>query len=244
MQRFYIPVLDANQKEVRLADSRLVHQCGKVLRMKPGSQFTLFDAAGNEAEYELKSVSKKDLEARRVKELGPSEAEPAIEVHLWQGIPKKPATFEWIVQKATELGVSHIHPLITRRTETEFPGKPTRLEVIAMEAAEQCGRRSLPVIHKPAKLAQALLSVAPAISAPAAATWIAYEAHEGDPFSKSLPKMRSQSPLHLFIGPEGGFAEDEMETAKKTGASLFSLGPRILRTETAAVAVLAGVLTA
>ncbi len=157
--------------------------------------------------------------------------EPAIRVSLYQAIPKKTALFEWVVEKATELGVSTIHPLITERTEKRRLSKFERLERIAVEATEQCNRLRVPLIHHPVSFETALSQVKNG--------YLAYEFAEGMDLLDYGKGLTAGGALQLFIGPEGGFGQKEVNLAKKAGIKIYTLGPRILRTETAAMASLA-----
>ena len=156
--------------------------------------------------------------------------ESKIEIHLYQAIPKKTALFEMVVQKATEIGVSHIYPLITDRTEKHRINKFERLFTIAVEATEQSRRIKVPIIHHPVNFQEVVKKTENA--------YMAYEYEEKKFLSDYLPEIKKNKVAHLFIGPEGGFAQQEIDAALKNGVKTFTFGPRILRTETATLSAL------
>jgi len=228
MQRFYLPTLGFKGDVMSIDDSRVVHQCCKVLRMRPGDHFRLFDGA-MEFEVEVLEISKKVLLVKK-NLLFQNEADPVLEVSLYQAIPKKPALFELIVQKATEIGVSEIFPLVTERTENRRLAKVERLALIAMEAAEQCGRLRVPTIHSPVIFNDAIHDARHAFMAAVSESQKTLQDFRAD--------FEGEGPIQLFIGPEGGFSSGELTLAQSKAIQCFSLGNRILRTETAAMSSL------
>jgi 16S rRNA (uracil1498-N3)-methyltransferase len=139
-----------------------------------------------------------------------------------------------LVEKATELGVTAIAPLHLRRCVATGSGRLTRWRAIAREAAEQSGRTRLPAIEAPVPLATFLATL------PAEAIRLAlWEGEGGLPFhSLDVAGLRSR-PAVLVVGPEGGLSREEVETLREAGFALLTLGPRILRAETAPLAALA-----
>jgi len=201
--------------------------------MKRGDRFTIFDEAENERILEVQDIDRRSITAH-VKESVSRNSEPKVKVSLYQAIPKKPALFELIVQKATEIGVSEIFPLITERTENRRMSKFERLHIIAMEATEQSGRTKIPVIHHPANYDEILPKQKNG--------FIAYE-YEGEKYLSDYAKeLAGAKELSIIIGPEGGLSKKEIELAKKYKLHSFTFGPRILRTETAAISALSLVL--
>lgn len=199
--------------------------------MKAGDQFSVF----NETEewlVEAKTVDRKKVIAKTI-EVVKRNTEPKQKVILYQGIPKKADLFEWVVQKATEIGVTEIVPLITKRTEKHHL-KIERLKTIAMEATEQSRRLKIPIVHEPVKFEKIIPNVEGA--------YLAYENEKGKTLSHYLSDIKKEKVIHLFIGPEGGFEPQEINLAASKKARLFSLGPRILRTETAALSALSIIL--
>lgn len=228
MQRFYLSSLGFKEDQLLIEDLRVVHQCFKVLRMKVGDRFRLFDGS-MEFEVEVLAISKRSLLARRLFSLE-NEADPKLEVILYQAIPKKPALFELIVQKATEIGVSEVFPLITERTENRRLAKPDRLDLIAMEAAEQCGRLRVPQMHVPVAFEEAVQDSTYGLMAAVSESDKRLLDFQSD--------FKNREQVQLFIGPEGGFSSNEVGLARQQGVHCFSLGSRILRTETAAISSL------
>ena len=231
MYRFYLESPSIKNKLLTITDHRIVHQASKVLRMWKEDKFHIFDEKGNEYLMEIVDINNRKILANVIEPVK-NKTEPKIEVGLYQAIPKKPALFELIVQKATEIGVTAIYPLITKRTERRRLTKFERLHSIAIEATEQSGRLCVPVIHHPVNYDDIVKKLAN--------SYIAYE-YEGKKFLSDYDLSKIKK-LQIIIGPEGGFSEKEIELAKKAGAKPFTFGPRILRTETAAIAALSFVL--
>jgi len=233
MHRFYFPLLDASEKTLELTDPALVHQLNKVLRFKVREEFFLFNAHQQEARVVVEDIGKKKVRVK-VAEVVKNHTEPRLKVTLIQAIPKKPALFELIVQKATEIGVHTIIPLITERTEGRRLPRPERLRAIATEATEQSRRLHLPTISQPITFEQAL-EYGPKV-------YMAYEYEEARFLLDHPP-----TPIHdifLLIGPEGGFSQKEVHAAREAKLNLFTFGPRILRMETAAISALSLLLLA
>jgi 16S rRNA (uracil1498-N3)-methyltransferase len=233
MHRFYIDSQPVTQKALVLHDSRIAFQMARVLRMRRGDKFRVFNDEGREWECEAIEVSQKMVTAAVIEELQRN-IEASRRVVLFQAIPKKIALFELVLQKAAELGVSEIFPLITERTEQRRLGKFDRMQNILIEATEQCGRTKVPTLRHPIDLGEALKQ--------AKNGYLAYECEEKDHLFNFLPEIRKQKEVQIFIGPEGGLSAKEIDQAVKAGLQVVSLGKRILRTETAAIAALSAVL--
>lgn len=233
MYRFYIPSPDIRNNVIDISDPRLVFQLSKVLRMRAGSKFSFFTEKEKEFSVEILEIDRRKVLGNIVEEIK-RDTEPDIEVHLYQAIPKKSALFELVIQKATEIGVSHIYPLITDRTEKNRQGKFERNLAIATEAAEQSRRLKIPFIHHPVSFHDTIEKVDNA--------YVAYEYEDKKLLTDYLPRIKKTKIAHIFIGPEGGFDQKEIDHAMANNASLFSFGPRILRTETASIAALSIIL--
>ena len=231
MHRFYLQSPSIKNKVLIITDKRIVHQVSKVLRMWKEDKFHIFDEKGNEYLMEIVDINNRKILANVIEYIK-NKTDPKIEVSLYQAIPKKPALFELIIQKATEIGATAIYPLITERTERRRLGKFERREKIAIEAAEQCGRLCVPAIHHAVNYDDVIKK----LSNP----YIAYE-YEGKKFLSDY-NLHKTKELQIIIGPEGGFSEKEIELAEKAGVKPFTFGPRILRTETAAISALSLVL--
>lgn len=240
MQRFFLPeLLPAAGDVISLAP--LHHQLRRVLRVQPGAQFLLLDNQGNERLMEVVGVERRDITARVV-DMRPALAEPEVPVILYQCVLKSDKS-ELVWQKATELGITTVVPVISQRTvarsERALRSKQSRWEAIVREAAEQCGRGKLPVVAPCMSFAEAIASAQGTRLLP----W--EEAGESAGLLQTLTQVAEPiKSISLMIGPEGGFEADEVEQAREAGWHVVSLGKRILRAETAAVASLAVVTTA
>ena len=216
--------------EDRLSDGAFIrleggqaHYLLNVLRVKPGSPVKLCDNQTGEWLAEVADTAKRDLSLRVTALLRPRETVP----DLWLlAAPVKKARLDMVVEKACELGVALYQPVITRRTIVERM-KMDRLHAQIVEAAEQCGRTALPEIAEAVKLTQLLKTW------PADRTLYFADEEGGVP----LAEVAKPGPAALLVGPEGGFDADERAAIKALPQAVgVSLGPRILRAETAAIA--------
>jgi 16S rRNA (uracil1498-N3)-methyltransferase len=201
------------------------HYLGSVLRLTPGAQLKLFDDRSGEWLGEVAEAGKRRLTVRLVAHLRPREPVP----DLWLLFaPIKRGRIDWLIEKATELGAARLVPVLTGRTIVDRVN-PERLRAHMVEAAEQCERTALPELAPMQKL-DALLAAWPEERA----LLFADEAG-GQP----LATAAAPGPAAILIGPEGGFTDAERAAITRLpGASSVSLGPRILRADTAAVAAL------
>jgi 16S rRNA (uracil1498-N3)-methyltransferase len=207
-------------------DAPQANYLGNVLRLKPGAELLLFDGRSGEWLARIAEASKK----RMVLIVEQRTREPEAIPDVWLAFaPVKRAQTDWLVEKATELGAARLVPIMTQRTIVERV-KLDRLEAIAIEAAEQCGRTRLPQIAEPLPLARLLEQ--------RDAGRILYFADEsgGEPAASAF----RPGPALILTGPEGGFTDDERVLVRAAPNSVaISLGPRILRAETAALAAMA-----
>jgi 16S rRNA (uracil1498-N3)-methyltransferase len=159
---------------------------------------------------------------------------PEVKITLLQAVSKG-ERMDLVVQKATELGVTRIVPVLSARSVPRpgAEGRHKRWRTIAQEAARQCGRADLPAVEVPCPLAQALGEAA----AGPGTRLVLWEASSGAPLRRALDG--SERAVTLLVGPEGGLAADEVEAAVAAGFRPVGLGPRILRTETAALVAVA-----
>jgi len=214
----------------------MVHQMSDVLRLRKGEKVVIFDGSGSEAVVELTLVSKKGVEWKVLEERQ-NESESKIKINLYQALPKNPEKFEMVLQKGTEVGIVKFVPLITARTERQSLNKIERLGRILKEAAEQSGRGIVPELCEAVKFADVLKS------APEGLNILAHPTGE-----KSLKEALADfsgkgiSIVNIFVGPEGGFTENEVSDAVRVGVEVVNLGKRILRAETAGIIVPAVVL--
>jgi len=205
-------------------DGAQANYLGNVLRLGVGAELLVFDGESGEWLARIVEAGKKRM-ALTV-ELRTREPETIPDVRL-AFAPVKRAQTDWLVEKATELGAARLQPVMTQRTVAERV-KLERLQAIAIEAAEQCGRTRLPEIMEPVTLKQLLTTSDRRL----------YFADEtgGEPAAHAF----AAGPATILIGPEGGFTEEERALVHAAPGSVpISLGPRILRAETAALAALA-----
>lgn len=220
--RFFGP-FDLGRPVFVIEDREISHQIASVLRLRPGETVILLDGSGLEAEARITRVDQAGVEVSIV-EKRRCAAEPARRVTLYAAVLKR-ENFEFIVQKATETGASRIVPLISGRTVKQGT-KRDRLMKIAREAAEQSGRGRIPEIFEPMRFKDALED------SRSNDMNVIFEPGSPVVISADLP---SDAKIGIFIGPEGGWTEDELGLARKSGISSAGLGPLILRAETAAV---------
>lgn len=207
------------------------HYLAHVLRLVAGAPVALFNGRHGEWLAHIESLAKNRAVARLDRQLRDQVAEP----DLWLLFaPVKRAPLDFMVQKATELGVSALMPVITRRTVVERV-KTERIAVNAMEAAEQCERLTLPAVEGPQPLAKRL-DVWPA----GRRLLLCAEAGDAVPIREVLESGGADAPCAVLTGPEGGFEQSELDDMRKLDfVTAVSLGPRILRADTAALAALA-----
>lgn len=228
----------------------IAHQARDVLRLGAGDTLTLVDGRGGEYPAEIVALERRRVAVRLGERVAAAGAtEPAVRLVLCQGMLKA-AKYETVVQKGTELGVAAFVPLLTERAvaaaEEASAGKRARWRKIAAEAVEQCGGSRLPALEAPCPLPHAL-----AETPPGAVTLIPWEGERSTPLRSALEQAIAaaggiaQIPeVRLFIGPEGGFSAGEIALAQRHGAIPVTLGPRILRAETAAIVAAALALDA
>lgn len=204
-------------------DGPAANYLSAVLRLKPGDAVKLFDDVSGEWLAEINDPGRKRVTLAVTRHLSPREAVP----DLWLlAAPIKKGRIDWLVEKACELGVARIRPVITRRTIVDRLNLD-RLRAHMIEAAEQCGRTALPALDEPAKLDAVLRDW------PADRALIFADEAGGAP----LASIARPGPAAILIGPEGGFTDDERAAIRALpGALAVSLGPRILRADTAMAA--------
>jgi 16S rRNA (uracil1498-N3)-methyltransferase len=235
MRRFYLPPAECLSDHLVLTGSE-AHHAADVLRVKEGDEVAVLDGAGGELVCRVETVARKKVQLGvQSRTTAPA---PPWRITLVQAIPKG-KMLEAIIQKATELGVWRIVPLLSQRVTTHLEGdaiehKTEKWRQTAVEAIKQCGQRWLPQVDPPTTL-------------PA---WLA----RGDKFDLTLVASLQDDRRHLraylpsgarrpqaiciWIGPEGDFAAEEMEAIRGAGALPITLGPLVLRSETAALCAL------
>jgi len=206
------------------------HHLSKVLRMQVGRELIVFNGAGGEYSATISEITKKTVQIS-VGEHTSDNRESPLQLELAIGISRG-ERFEWVLQKATELGVTKITPLITERTEVKVSGDRQekmheRWQQILTSACEQCQRNILPQLHAPVSIDEWLKTVD---------SEARFVLHHRD--NQGLPADKKPQSVTLLIGPEGGLSEREIEVALAQHFFALTLGPRVLRTETAPVAAI------
>lgn len=236
MPRFYIPPARWNLDRLVL-DEAETHHATDVLRMKAGDHATVFNGEGAAATVELASIGKRAID---LKLLHPTQsAAPACKIVLGQAIPKG-KNMDLIVQKATELGAASIIPLMTERTVVQFDArdaekKREKWQGVAIEACKQCGQNWLPSVHPPQTLS-ALFQNGPVFDLLLIASLQPDALHPKAVLSDYLQEKGAKpASVLVLIGPEGDFTPAEIALAKEHGCRPITLGPIVLRTETAAL---------
>lgn len=229
--RFFVEEKIGSAESFVLSGKAQIHQISRVLRLKAGSDVVLLDNSGFEYPAIIEALVKNEV-VFRIFGKRESAAEPKIKLALYQSLLKK-NKMDWIFEKGTELGVSKFVPILSKhcvKTDLNFE----RAEKIIKEATEQCGRGKLPELSEIFDFKEAV-----ELAAKDGGLNLIFE--KGEPFSFKNFACRKKLPeeANIFIGPEGGFSEDEIALAKKFGFQAVSLGGRTLRAETAAVAACA-----
>lgn len=210
-------------------DAAQANYLGNVLRLGVDANLLVFDGISGEWLARIAEAGKKRMTLVVERKTREPESIPDV----WLAFaPVKRTQTDWLVEKATELGAARLIPVMTQRTVAERV-RVDRLESIAIEAAEQCGRTRVPQIAEPLPLRRFIEQLDPSRHL--------YFADEtgGEPLLHTF----SEGPAAILVGPEGGFTDDERGFVQGAGAASISLGPRILRAETAALAALAGFMT-
>ncbi len=207
------------------------HYLGNVLRLKEGASVVLFNGRDGEWQAKLTSLRRNQADAMLERSIRPQDDTPDVWLLF---APVKRARIDFIASKATELGVSAIAPVFTDNTAVSRVNEE-RLHANAIEAAEQCGRLSVPAVHEAATLAERLESW-PADRC----ILLCDETGGGMPIIAALSGLEPSSPWAVLCGPEGGFSPREVDLlAENPIVTRVSLGPRILRADTAVLAALA-----
>ena len=215
------------------------HHLIHVLRMTPGDEAFVFDGCGREFRCSFSRVEANQA-LLEIEETLSDIVESSLHITLAQALAKG-EKFDFIVQKATELGVSAVAPLITRNSDVRLDDqqKNNRVERwrrISLEAMKQCGRRRLVEIARPRSLRE-FIAETTALDARNQVTLVFSEGG-GMPIAEALQPSAEGSAVCALVGPEGGWSTDELEALKDSGSSAVTLGPRVLRTETAALVAL------
>jgi len=250
MPRFHCPDLLATGAELDLPPGAARHV--QVLRLQPGDSITLFHGGqaegdpGGEFDATVVRMGRSDVRVL-VGAHHAIERETLRAVHLLAGITAN-ERMDWLVEKATELGVASITPLVAERSVLKLKGdradkKIAHWQAVAVAACEQCGRNRVPVVHDAIDLAgwvRAQAATAPTPSSTGAAQRLLLSLRPGTlPLRQATGADGAQRPVLFLSGPEGGLSSAEEELAVQHGFAPVTLGPRVLRAETAPLAALA-----
>ena len=237
MDRFFVDPSQITVTTVTFSPSQ-ASQLARVLRLRVGDHVLALDNHGACYEVALTSVTHTAASGAIVSR-SDAEGEPVTPVVLYQALLKGPK-WEYVLQKCTEVGVAAFVPLITQRCVALYEAdrwadRTSRWEAITREAAEQSGRGRIPAIDLPQEWKHALGGKSPhrLLLHPS-----------GGPLSAVLENVQAKGPLSLFVGPEGGFTDDEVAQAAQSGMHIVTLGKRTLRAETAGLVAAAAVLYA
>jgi 16S rRNA (uracil1498-N3)-methyltransferase len=210
-------------------DSNIAHHVSKVLRLKRGEVIILFDGENGEADAFIVEITKQRVQVE-IKKVADVSRESALKIHLAQGLSKG-SRMDMVVQKAVELGVDEFTPILCERTVVKLDPKRmgkklAHWQAVIISASEQCGRNRLMTLNPPVELPK----------------WL--DKHGGSSCLFLHPHVENKRPfpqqnikrIEVLIGPEGGFSASEEDLALSSKCQRLSLGPRVLRTETAAIA--------
>ena len=235
MHRFYCPEADFTSKRVSITDREELHHLRDVLRLKKHAPVYLFDGKGREASGNLLAVTSKKAEAEILSVHEVKREKPLL--ILACALPKK-SKFEFIIEKATELGADEIIPLKTQRTEMNLTRdrlvkKHLRYQTVAVNAAKQSRRGFIPLIHP-------IMNFPPALDLLTRTTGAVIPSLTGkrDNIFNVFKTFKTPEAVSFLIGPEGDFTPEEYAQAKEQGCLPVTLGPNVLKVETAAVCAL------
>ena len=229
-RRAYLAATPAQGDHVDL-DPLESHHVARVLRLKKGETIALFDGKGGEWAATIDDVARDRVKVVVGKEHG-GDVEPKLRVVVWQALAR-PEKIEWVLQKGTELGVAAFQLIGSERVEVPSPS-PARLERygrIVLEACKQSGRRRLPTLARSSMTAP-----------PGGVVAIVLAPGAGVPTLGTVLDGPAPEEVWIAVGPEGGFSDAELEAGAARGWRRASLGPRVLRTETAGAVAAAIVL--
>lgn len=236
MHHFFVKPSQITDGKVTITGADVNHM-KNVLRMKPGEQAAISDGDGLRYLCKVESFTEKEV-ILKIEDVEKDAVELSAKLYLFQGLPKGDK-MELIIQKAVELGIYEMIPVVTKRTvvkldEKKAAKKVQRWNAIAEGAAKQSGRSFVPEVHEVMTYEEAL-EYAQRLDV----RLIPYEKASGMAVTRqAVESIRLEQSVGIFIGPEGGFEEAEVAQAEESGALPISLGRRILRTETAGLAVL------
>ena len=236
MHRFFVDSINGTSDNIIIYGDDVNH-IKNVLRLKSGDEILVGDGNGMDYQCRIEEINQ-DMVTASIVDVFKNAAELPVQITLFQGMPKSDK-LELIIQKAVELGAFEIVPVITKRTVVKIDDKKAgkkieRYNGIAESAGKQSGRGIIPEV-KPFMTFKQAIEYAKTLDM----NLIPYEEAKGIEYSREVVKdIKGKKTLGIFIGPEGGFAKEEVDMAVDMGAKCITLGNRILRTETAGLAIL------
>jgi len=227
-----------DEKDTIIITGDDAHHISRVLRLKEDDEITVCDKNGIDYHCSIKSVSKNEVICLILKKEA-SQAEPPIDITLYQGVPKGDK-LETVIQKCVELGAVRIVPVAMKRSVAVIKDKEKkqiRMQRISYEASKQCGRAVVPSVSQVMSFKEAIAecNLYDLVILP-------FEAEEDNKLKTVLQNNKTAKKIAVFIGPEGGFDKEEIDAAKNCGIEIVTLGPRILRTETAPLACISAIM--
>jgi|YelNatPaOPRAMG01_1025707.scaffolds.fasta_scaffold56650_1 16S rRNA (uracil1498-N3)-methyltransferase len=235
-RRFFLRKEFIKGEQAILTDKEEIRHLWQVRRLKPGDQVTIFDGEGHEYEALIRQIKHGEVIFQIQSATPVSSKESPLPIILGIGVLKG-SKFDWLIQKITELGVAEIVPFYGQRSvpnweDAKIITKKNRWEKIATAAAKQCQRPKIPQIHPPCSFQEALQKISGDIlrifvwekEAERTLAQITHAAYPG---------------IYALVGPEGGFSDEEAAQAQEAGFKPVHLGPRILRSETAGMVIVA-----
>ncbi|MBQ4528137.1 MAG: 16S rRNA (uracil(1498)-N(3))-methyltransferase [Clostridia bacterium] len=238
MHRFFVGFPTAGLNEVVIEGDDVTH-ISRVLRLKEDDEITVCDSDGTDCICSISSVSKTEVRAWILLR-NKTSVEPPVKVTVFQGVPKGDK-LDTVVQKCVELGAERIVPVAMKRSVAQVKDKDKkrqRLQKIALEAAKQSSRAIVPEVCDVMSFAEAIKLAASSYEL----KLLPYEDESVLSIKKVLKEAGTPDSICIFIGPEGGFDSSEVTLARENGFSVVSMGPRIMRTETAPLAALTAVM--
>ncbi|MCM8777950.1 MAG: 16S rRNA (uracil(1498)-N(3))-methyltransferase [Candidatus Omnitrophica bacterium] len=239
MRRIYLDPADCekNHTEISIKDSSF-HYLSNVLRMKKGDTFLGFDGSGIEYTVLIVKMERKTIKGEILKTKKITEIELPFNINLFQSLPKG-SKMDKIIDEVAQLGIKKIYPVISCRTipqitEENIIYKKSRWKRIAVEASKIAGRDFVMEVENPINFKEA-------VRIPADVKFIFWEKAtlQLKERIRDIPKLKKGASVNVFIGPEGGYTDEEISLAKEYGALSVSMGKRILRVETASVVAVA-----
>ncbi|MDR5657973.1 16S rRNA (uracil(1498)-N(3))-methyltransferase [Serpentinicella sp. ANB-PHB4] len=244
MNRFFVPINQVNDEEkvIKILNED-VHHISKVLRLSNGDLIEVSDGQKNVYYGKIISITKEEVLVEIAKHESLN-TEPRVNITLFQSVPKS-TKMDWITQKATELGVNKIVPVITKRTVVNFKTdkdkekKKQRWTKIVTEAAKQSKRGKIPDVDMPISFHHSI-----EMSKNYDLNILAYENEKQIGIKKLLRDINNEEIINIgvWIGPEGGFDHSEIQMIEDKNIEMITLGPRILRTETAGAVLISTIM--